>query len=255
MMKQAYTLNSNLAKIIEERSRLIPDTPARFVDMDVYKIQDELDADSAKFDNGEAPPGWATRNNFSVRIVAREEAIRIAVVTSIIECLRHPMMIWSFNANAISRDSYIELSRAYPSIARARKMEICARMRDVVPEMLKLAESLRDYPAEDRDFYYALRASYSHKTWDTDRCGRCGHLRASATVALMWPCEHILCANASCAMQGTAATCAECATEERLFAISDEWCAALPPEECRMIRIDQSLRIPRAIVDRCVERL
>lgn len=195
---------------------------------DILRLCCEFDAGSERFDDNEAPPGWATRNHVSVRIISRKEAYQSAIRTAIIYFLQHPTYIWANQEETSQRkvltDVFIELSRAYPSLITDRKYIICEALRRFVPQILReMIESQTvallnaDFPSpltidQNTDFYFVLKNSKLHPTWDEEKCAHCHANRYKNTpIIIMHPCGHTLCSTGYCFKEEKSHICPICA--------------------------------------------
>jgi len=238
-------------------------------DHDVLGMPDAIE--DVRFDDGVAPPGWARRGGFSTRIISRECALREAARGAIINSLAQPAKIWMRKMARKSRDAFIDLSRAYPPLARAERFAMCSRLRDALPAILAGAHvnaAARD-PGCD-DFYRILRLSRFNNMWNRDRCAFCSQQRESMTIiVVMIPCEHILCARTECFGRGSGGgaddntprtsasddkpACPLCAIEaDALFPFA---IGAGARGSSRAVFIDSSLAVPESIIEKCVSAM
>ena len=267
-------------------------SPRPTFDLNVFSIPDTFDSHSVTFDDLHGPPGYATRAGFLVRIVPHEEALRLAVEAAIIDCLAQPLFIWMRSNCQASRNAFIELSRAFPSICAAKKREICTIMRDRIPEVLmQMARTTTVEHGEDRDFFFALAVSQYESRWDVAKCENCKRTRnGTIRIAVLSPCRHVLCAESFClfappkdevnrAPKGSALVCEPsrrmrcpiCATEDAVFdcIINSSIRAGADAKEdislaealrsvehaAHVIIVDPTLHVPRSIVDRIMRAI
>lgn len=216
----------------------------------VFGIPDMFDRDSVRFDDGLYPPGWAARIGVPVRIISHSAAHRAALLAIIMDCLICPARIWVV-PGFISRDAFIELSRAYPPLSTDEKKARCSKMARCCARVLAAVSEKTLLRTAD-DFSFVLKCGGRHVMWDKDTCDYCKRVRTSGiAIVVMRPCAHILCNAAGCIENVCAVICCPlCARESKACAMPHLAAAAHSDSESTESSgtdLETSLRGVRAI--------
>jgi hypothetical protein len=243
--------------------------------MHPFAIVDTLDPGSIRFDDRRSPPGWASRNGFPMRIVSRVEACSCAIVGTIRDFLERPLSLWGQIVPTISRNAFIELSRAYPPFPHSTKIDLCYLLGDIVREVLR-----GDKVPQGTDFHFVVRASRKQVMWGKDHCENCDHWRCGATrLALMFPCAHALCLDPRCVSDASVRECPLCSKTATTIGVScvsagsagssplkevhccgitrsktEQSLGALMEAGARVIEVDV-VEIPPRVIAKCIKKI